>query len=47
VRVTDIGREEFEEAHRGVLAGGSNEYREHSELIGTSWFMPTPCRQQI
>jgi len=26
VRVADVGREEFEEAHRGALAGGSDEF---------------------
>jgi hypothetical protein len=27
VRVADVGREEFEEAHAGALAGGGNEDR--------------------
>jgi hypothetical protein len=26
VRVADVGREEFEEAHRGALAGRSDEF---------------------
>jgi hypothetical protein len=28
VWVADVGREEFEEAHRGPLAGGSDKHRE-------------------
>ena len=31
VRVPDVGREEFEEADRGALAGGGNQRRHHGE----------------
>jgi len=27
VRIADVGREEFEEVHRGALAGGGNQGR--------------------
>jgi hypothetical protein len=37
VQVADIGREEFEKAHRGAIAGGGNKRGEHGELIGASW----------
>ena len=37
VRVADVGREEFEEAHRGALAGGGDEVGQcGGALIGTS-----------
>ena len=29
VRVADVGREEFEKAHAGALAGGRDQRREH------------------
>jgi hypothetical protein len=34
VRVADVGREEFEEAHAGALAGSSDERRHGSAIPG-------------
>jgi hypothetical protein len=40
VRIADVGREEFEEAHRGALAGGRDDLGHRRRTMGTSVFMP-------